>query len=105
MAAPAWRPAPNRIQLSVTEARTRFLQLIRLTPVTGQETIILDQGRPVAAIVPPDVITDRRGDQPDTASAAGWLQRLENVRSELQRQHTAHASQLRQALNEAWSVI
>ncbi|MEU4424928.1 hypothetical protein AB0F81_30275 [Actinoplanes sp. NPDC024001] len=46
-------PIRRRLELSVAEARLRFQQLVRVTGVTGQVTIVVDGGRPVAAIVPP----------------------------------------------------
>jgi antitoxin (DNA-binding transcriptional repressor) of toxin-antitoxin stability system len=106
MAATARGPSPNRIELSVNEARTRFLQLIRLTRVTNQETVVVDQGQPVAVIVSPDVLADRQREPVGTnLNAAGWLQRLETVRRNLHRQHDAHSAQLIQALDEAWNAI
>ncbi|GIF14367.1 hypothetical protein FHX34_103240 [Actinoplanes teichomyceticus] len=45
-------PIRRRIELSVAEARLRFQQLVRLTGLTGQITVVVDGGRPIAAIVP-----------------------------------------------------
>jgi antitoxin (DNA-binding transcriptional repressor) of toxin-antitoxin stability system len=90
-----------RIELPVTEARTRFLQLVRLTQLARQTTVIVDRGRPVAAIVPPELLEARS----EGASAAGWLQRLEKVRDDLRRQHATQTDELRRALDEAWKVI
>jgi antitoxin (DNA-binding transcriptional repressor) of toxin-antitoxin stability system len=50
-AAPIPRP---RLELSLLEARTRFVQLARLANLTRQSTIVTEGGRPVAAIVPVD---------------------------------------------------
>lgn len=101
MATEATTPAPVRIELSISEARTRFLQLVRLTRPTRQTTVIVDRGVPVAAIVPPDLL-ENRGESP---SAAGWLQRIEKVRADLLRQHATRADEFRRALDEAWQVI
>ncbi|MBG0562888.1 hypothetical protein [Actinoplanes aureus] len=46
-------PIRRRLELTVAEARLRFQQLVRVTGVTGQVTIVVDGGRPIAAIVPP----------------------------------------------------
>lgn len=53
MAALARIPAPNPIELSVNEARIRFLQLVRQPRATRQTVVIIDRGQPVAAIVSP----------------------------------------------------
>jgi antitoxin (DNA-binding transcriptional repressor) of toxin-antitoxin stability system len=45
-------PIRRRIELTVAEARLRFQQLVRVTGLTGQITVVVDGGRPVAAIVP-----------------------------------------------------
>lgn len=106
MAAPATPPATKRIELSVTDARMRFLHLMRLTRVTKQVTVIVENGHPVAAIVPPDMLAERPGDPPGTeAGAAGWVQRVEKVREDLRRQHAAHTAELLRALEEAWAVV
>jgi hypothetical protein len=52
MAEPA-TPLPHpRLELSLVEARTRFVQLARLAGLTQQTTIVTEDGRPLAAIVP-----------------------------------------------------
>ena len=107
MAIEATKPPPVRIELSINEARTRFLQLVRLTRLTHQTTVIVDRGESVAAIVPPERL-ERVPDwqpEPATPSAAGWLQRIERVRDDLRRQHAAHTDEFRRALDEAWAVI
>ena len=118
MAEPAGRIPRPRLELSLLEARTRFVQLARLAGLTQQTTIVTDGGRPLAAIVPAP-----RPSEPDAAapvphdtvvprapaaaggapkgSAAGWLRRIETLRAELQRQHTA----LEVALDEAWREL
>ena len=45
-------PIRRRIELTVAEARLRFQQLVRVTGLTGQVTVVVDGGRPIAAIVP-----------------------------------------------------
>ncbi|UQU61237.1 hypothetical protein COUCH_19405 [Couchioplanes caeruleus] len=52
-AAPIPRP---RLELSLLEARTRFVQLARLANLTRQSTIVTEGGRAVAAIVPVDAV-------------------------------------------------
>ncbi|GAA0525370.1 hypothetical protein GCM10010172_02270 [Paractinoplanes ferrugineus] len=95
-----------RNELAINEARIRLVQLVRLAQLTRQITVLIDRGRPAAAIVPVDLL-DARDDAPDTtaASAAGWVRRLEKVRQDLRRQHAVHTAELRQALDEAWRVI
>lgn len=106
MAAPARTPAANHIELSVNEARIRFLQLVRQIRATRQTVVIIDQGQPVAAIVSPHMAADQRPEAAGmNASAAGWLQRLEKVRHDMRRQHDAHTAELLQALDEAWTII
>ncbi|MFC7528178.1 hypothetical protein [Actinoplanes sp. GCM10030250] len=46
-------PIRRRLELSVAEARLRFQQLVRVTGLTGQVTVVMEGGRPIAAIVPP----------------------------------------------------
>ncbi|GIM89867.1 hypothetical protein [Paractinoplanes toevensis] len=106
MAASAATPAPARIDLAINEARSRFVQLVRLTRLNRQVTVIVEQGQAVAAIVPVDLLDPRR-DEPDPAAgnAAGWLQRLEKVRHDLRGQHAARTAELRQALDEAWGIV
>jgi prevent-host-death family protein len=54
-------PIRRRIELTVAEARLRFQQLVRVTGLTGQVTVLVENGRPIAAIVPAsDVIDNRR---------------------------------------------
>ena len=191
MAEPAGPVPRPRLELSLLEARTRFVQLARLASLTQQTTIVTDGGRPLAAIVPvtrpgqsadvaapggshavaprgsADVAAPGRSDlvasggSPDAVapggsidvaapgrsaavaqsrsdsvasggtsrsrpsgdgrpsggvreagpmadaggapagSAAGWLRRIETLRAELQRQHTA----LEAALEEAWREL
>ncbi|GLY99855.1 hypothetical protein [Actinoplanes sp. NBRC 103695] len=103
-------PLPRRpIELPILEARTRFTQLVRMASLASQVTVITDQGRPAAAIVPPDAVLS---DEPSTLpkartehAAAGWLRRIEQVRVAVRRQHATRISELEQALTEAWGVI
>lgn len=189
MAEPAGPVPRPRLELSLPEARTRFVQLARLASLTHQTTIVTDGGRPLAAIVPAsrsgppaeavtpgqpidavlpggsgegvapgrssgvvapggpgEGVTSGRlagmvapgrsadsvapasggpGASPSSGgvgasrpsadvgasgssaggapkgSAAGWLRRIETLRAELQRQHTA----LELALEEAWREL
>jgi antitoxin (DNA-binding transcriptional repressor) of toxin-antitoxin stability system len=98
-----------RIELPLLEVRTRLIPIVRLTPVTGQVTVITDRGCPVAAIVPADAV---RVDEPVTAprehtenAAAGWMRRIEQVREAVRRQHAMRISELEHALSDAWAVL
>lgn len=97
MAEPA-TPLPHpRLELSLVEARTRFVQLARLAGLTNQTTVVTDDGRPLAAIVP---IGATRPDRPNPA-AAGWIRRIDKLRAEFRRQHVG----LEQALEDAWREL
>ena len=97
MAEPA-TPLPHpRLELSLVEARTRFVQLARLAGLTNQTTVVTDDGRPLAAIVP---IGATRPDRPNPA-AAGWIRRIDKLRAEFRRQHVG----LEQALEDAWQEL
>ena len=108
MADPAVPVPPCRIELPLLEVRTRLAQIVRLTPVTGQVTVITDTGRPVAAIVPVGVV---HGDMPAptesrTGSAgAGWVRRIEQVREAVRLQHAMRITELEDALNQVWVVL
>jgi prevent-host-death family protein len=109
MAEPAVPLPRRRIELPLLEARTRLTQIVRLTPVTGQVTVITDRGRPVAAIVPVDAV---RGDEPSPVpktrtenAAAGWMRRIEQVREAVRRQHATRIKELEHALTDAWTVL
>jgi antitoxin (DNA-binding transcriptional repressor) of toxin-antitoxin stability system len=96
MAEPA-TPLPHpRLELSLVEARTRFVQLARLAGLTNQTTVVTEDGRPLAAIVPirPDP------ERPNPA-AAGWIRRIDKLRAEFRRQHVG----LEQALEDAWGEL
>jgi prevent-host-death family protein len=110
MALPA-APLPRRrsIELPMLEARNRFLPLVRSASLTGQVTVVTDQGRPAAAIVPVDAML---GDEPPAApkahteqAAAGWMRRIEQVKEAVRRQHATRISELEHALSDAWGVI
>lgn len=110
MPAPA-APIPSRsLELSLLEARTRFVQLIRLAGLTRQATTITDTGRPIAAIVPIEVLraieVQARDDslRPSEATA-GWMRRIEQVRDDVRRQHADRIRNLEQALEQAWQAI
>ncbi|SDS11684.1 hypothetical protein SAMN04489716_0048 [Actinoplanes derwentensis] len=121
-------PIRRRIELTVSEARLRFQQLVRVTGLTGQVTVIVDGGRPIAAIVPaaavlgdapatsPSVPAPRSGFPPgprtstsagpsSTASAEGWMRRIEKVREDVRKQHAGRIGELSQALDEAWRLL
>ena len=96
-----------RIELPLLEVRTRLAQIVRLTPVTGQVTVITDTG-PVAAIVPVGVV---RGDMPAPTGSrmdhagAGWVRRIEQVRGAVRLQHATRITELEDALNQVWVVL
>jgi antitoxin (DNA-binding transcriptional repressor) of toxin-antitoxin stability system len=97
MAEPA-TPLPHpRLELTLVEARTRFVQLARLAGLTQQTTVVTDDGRPLAAIVP---IGAAQQERPNSASA-GWIRRIDKLRAEFRRQHVG----LEQALEEAWREL
>ncbi|GAA2708662.1 hypothetical protein Apa02nite_077670 [Actinoplanes palleronii] len=105
-------PIRRRIELSVAETRLRFQQLVRLTNLTGQVTVVVDGGRPIAAIVPArDVLEPPAPPAPAPAprpapeSSAGWLRRIEKVREDVRRQHAGRVRELSQALDEAWRLL
>ncbi|SNY68595.1 type II toxin-antitoxin system Phd/YefM family antitoxin [Paractinoplanes atraurantiacus] len=53
MAQPAaFSPSDHDFEVSVHEARTRFVQLVRVASLTGRPVTITDHGRPTATIVP-----------------------------------------------------
>ncbi|WP_433298913.1 hypothetical protein ACQP2F_44790 [Actinoplanes sp. CA-030573] len=93
-AAAAPRPP---LELTLAEARTRFVQLVRLAGLTRQATVVTDAGRPAAAIVPIDVL--RQSGRRQTVD--GWLRRIEKVREDLRAEHAA----LQHALGEAWARL
>ncbi|GIF04100.1 hypothetical protein Asi03nite_16380 [Actinoplanes siamensis] len=125
-------PIRRRIELSIAETRLRFQQLVRLTGLTGQVTVVVDGGRAIAAIVPAsDVLqpppaalgrprpavagpapaerfrpaVERPGAAPAPESGAGWLRRIEKVREDVRRQHAGRIQELSQALDEAWRML
>ncbi|WP_203737779.1 hypothetical protein [Actinoplanes italicus] len=63
-------PIRRRIELTVAEARLRFQQLVRVTGLTGQVTVLVDNGRPIAAIVPASDVIDNRRAAPGDPSAS-----------------------------------
>ncbi|MEV0901176.1 hypothetical protein [Actinoplanes sp. NPDC049802] len=98
-------PIRRRIELTVAEARLRFQQLVRVTGVTGQVTVVVDGGRPIAAIVPASQALDPPPAPPPPVNAEGWMRRIEKVREDVRRQHTQRVGELSQALDEAWQLI
>ena len=99
MAEPAVPITRPPLELSLPEARSRFGQLARLASLAQQTTVVTDGGRKVAAIVPINHLRD--DDDRPSAAAAGWLRRIERVRADLRRQHTA----LEEALEQAWREL
>jgi antitoxin (DNA-binding transcriptional repressor) of toxin-antitoxin stability system len=100
MAEPA-TPMPHpRLELSLVEARTRFVQLARLAGLTNQTTVVTDDGRPLAAIVPIGATRPPEPERPNPA-AAGWVRRIDKLRAEFRRQHVG----LEQALEDAWREL
>lgn len=102
-------PIRRRIELSIAETRLRFQQLVRLTGLTGQVTVVVDGGRPIAAIVPASDVLDPPPIPPPVKPApengAGWLRRIEKVREDVRRQHAGRIQQLSQSLDEAWQML
>ncbi|MEU7908455.1 hypothetical protein [Actinoplanes sp. NPDC049118] len=97
MAEPA-APIPHpRLELSLAEARTRFVQLARLAGLTRQTTVVTEGGRPLAAIVGIAEAGPERGNE----AAAGWIRRIEKLRAELRHQHAG----LERALEQAWQEL
>ena len=109
MAEPAVPLPPRRIELPLLEARTRLTQIVRLTPVTGQVTVITDRGRPVAAIVPMAAVPSDEPAPPAASrredTAAGWMRRIEQVREAVRRQHAQRTTELEHALAGVWAVL
>jgi len=103
-------PIRRRIELSIAETRLRFQQLVRLTALTGQITVVVDGGRPVAAIVPARDVLEPPPAAPDpprpaAETGAGWLRRIEKVREDVRRQHAGRIRELSQSLDEAWRLL
>jgi antitoxin (DNA-binding transcriptional repressor) of toxin-antitoxin stability system len=102
-------PIRRRIELSIAETRLRFQQLVRLTGLTGQITVVVDGGRPIAAIVPAADVLDPPPapppPRPAPENSAGWLRRIEKVREDVRRQHAGRIHELSQALDEAWQML
>jgi prevent-host-death family protein len=101
--------APPRIELPLPEARNRLAQIARSTGITGQVTVIVDRGRPVAAIVPVDAAQSRPAGRSAAASTdsavAGWMRRIEQVRAAVRQQHAIRIANLERALTDVWAVL
>ncbi|MFC3745075.1 hypothetical protein ACFOS3_49275, partial [Paractinoplanes deccanensis] len=54
-------PSDHDFEVSVHEARTRFVQLVRVASLTGRSVTITDQGRALATIVPAAPSRQRTG--------------------------------------------
>lgn len=102
-------PIRRRIELSIAESRLRFQQLVRLTGLTGQVTVVVDGGRPIAAIVPAADVLDPPPPppppRPAAENSAGWLRRIEKVREDVRRQHAGRITELSRSLDEAWQLL
>lgn len=87
----------------------RLVQLVRMTAVADQVTLIVDAGRPVAALVPADAAQTsaqaRASAAHAQAVAAGWAQRLESVRGTLRGQHASQQREWQRALTEVWRLL
>ncbi|MFF5078498.1 hypothetical protein ACFY36_15715 [Actinoplanes sp. NPDC000266] len=70
MAQPAaFSPSDHDFEVSVHEARTRFVQLVRVASLTGRPVTITDHGRAMATIVPTPP-PHQRGRPPNETGAA-----------------------------------
>jgi PHD/YefM family antitoxin component YafN of YafNO toxin-antitoxin module len=103
-------PMPSRsLELSVPEARSRFVQLVRFADLTHQITTVTDGGRPVAVIAPAGALRadeNRRDDRSGgSRTAEGWLRRIEQVRTEVRRQHERRIAELEQAVEQLWRAL
>ncbi|BAL90754.1 hypothetical protein AMIS_55340 [Actinoplanes missouriensis 431] len=123
-------PIRRRIELTIAEARLRFQQLVRVTGLTGQVTVVVDNGRPIAAIVPVTDLPEFSPPPPPPPPAPppsaparppaaarpvapvhappgndGWLRRVEKVREDVRRQHAGRIRELTRALDEAWAAL
>ena len=91
-------PRP-RLEMSVVQARTRFVQLVRLAGLTEQCTVITDGGRALAAIVPVSGVPSL--DTGASQAAAGWVRRIETLRQDFRRQHR----EMERALDDVWREL
>jgi antitoxin (DNA-binding transcriptional repressor) of toxin-antitoxin stability system len=109
MAVPPVPPDRQHRELPLPEARVRLTQLVRLTAVADQVTVITDGGRPAAALVPVDAARTRAdvlaASAHARATAAGWMKRLDAVRAALRGQHAAETRELHRELREAWHLL
>jgi antitoxin (DNA-binding transcriptional repressor) of toxin-antitoxin stability system len=109
MEQPGSAAAPRQIEVPVAEARVRLTQLIRMISMTGQAVLIVDGGRPVAAIVPADTAQSRAEAAAATdrarAAAAGWARRIEEVRATVGRQQADRIRAMEHLLSEAWGLL
>jgi len=109
MEEPESAAASRRIQRSITEARIQLAQLIRMVSLTGEVVHIVDGDRSVAAIVADDTARTRAEVTAATdrasATAAGWLRRIEEVRATVGRQQADRACVLEHLLREAWRLL
>ncbi|XVU29602.1 type II toxin-antitoxin system prevent-host-death family antitoxin [Actinoplanes sp. CA-054009] len=108
MAQPAgFSPSDHDFEVSVHEARTRFVQLVRVASLTGRPVTITDHGRAMATIVPAPP-PHQRSRPPNEAEAARQRAEAERQaeaarqRAEAERQAGAeaerrHAETFRQA--------
>lgn len=93
-------PGPRR-ELSLLEARLRFVQLARMASLTRHVTIVTDAGRPIAAIVPAEPSHTARDGTRESATAGGWLRRIQHLRAQFHREHAVTI----QALQQIWQEV
>jgi hypothetical protein len=87
----------------------QLAQLIRMISMTGEVVHVVDGGRSVAAIVADDTAQSRAevaaGRDRARAAAAGWENRVEQVRATVARQQAGRISALERLLSEAWRLL
>jgi antitoxin (DNA-binding transcriptional repressor) of toxin-antitoxin stability system len=103
-------PLPvHRHEVPMAEARLRLSQLARQCQHGDMVTYLVDAGSPVAAVVPAAAARTVRQMQASAmhseAAAAGWAARVEQVRSDVRRQHQAQSEAVREALAQAWELL
>jgi antitoxin (DNA-binding transcriptional repressor) of toxin-antitoxin stability system len=100
---------PRRIEVSITEARSRLAQFVQIVSLTGQVVLVCDGGRAVAAIVAVDTAQSRAeaatAQDRARAAVAGWARRIEDVRGAVSRQRDDRIRVLEGLLSEAWELL
>jgi prevent-host-death family protein len=99
----------DRHEITLAEARVRLTHLVRATALTDRVTVIVDQGRPVAAVVPAAAARTlaevTAAASQARAAAVGWARRVESVRAQLRRQHAIERAELARALTAVWREL